>query len=395
MMTLKNSSKKKIFIVILILPVAIYFFLRFVFVPHILDRKANGLEQHFTAADLSQVPEFHKDLFIADLHADTLLWNRSLAERADRGHVDIPRLIAGNVALQAFSIVTQSPRNISIVKNENTSDNIYWLAAFSGWPVKALSHLSERALYQVEKLHQAARERKDFFIIKSRKDLEDYLSRRKSNSKITAGWLTVEGAQALDGDLTQLDHLYEAGVRMISPAHMTDSNIGGSQQGAEKYGLTELGKAWLKKMDEKNMIIDLAHASATTIDEVLKLSSRPQLVSHSGVRGVCPNNRNLTDEQIQKIAAKGGLIGVGFWSEATCGKNLSDIIKSILYVKNLVGVDHVALGSDWDGYVWTPIDASQIGLLTAELNKAGLSKEDLSQIMGNNILQFLLKNLPE
>ncbi len=142
------------------------------------------------------------------------------------------------------------------------------------------------------------------------------------------------------------------------------------------------------------MIIDLAHASALAVDDILELSERAPLVSHTGIKGVCDNNRNLTDLQIQKIAKKGGLIGIGFWSAATCGHKLEDIVKSILYVKNLVGVSFVALGSDWDGYVWTPVDAARIGLLTAKLTESGLSQSEVSQIMGANVLQFLLKNFP-
>lgn len=393
---MKTKQKLKFILATAVaLVLAIYLFLRIVFVPHILEPKANGLEQHFTKADLGQVPPFHKDLFIADLHADSLLWNRDLEKRHDRGHVDVPRLIEGNIALQAFSIVTQAPRNISIVKNENKSDNIFWLAFFSGWPLKSLSHLSERALFQIEKLHHVAKIRNDFFIITNQHELKSYLEKRKTNPKITAGWLTVEGAQALDGDLQILDELYKAGLRMMSPAHLVDSNISGSQQGAKKYGLTELGQNWVKKMDEKKMIIDLAHASAQTIDEVLTLSSRPPIVSHTGVQGTCNTNRNLADEQIQAIAKKGGLIGIGFWSEATCGTDLSSIIKAIKYVKNLVGIQHVALGSDWDGYVWTPIDAAQIGLLTQQLAQEGFKQEEIELVMGKNTLDFLLKNLPE
>ncbi|MEK6774036.1 MAG: membrane dipeptidase [Bdellovibrionota bacterium] len=397
-MPVLNKNKKRLIIWSVAIPlfvlVFIYSFLRFVFIPYVIDVKINGLEQYFSSQEAIQAPAFHKDLFIADLHADTLLWNRSIAERSRSGHVDIPRLIEGNIALQGFSIVTQAPRNISIEKNANTSDSIFWLAVFTGYPVKSFTHLSERALFQINKLRQAAHERDDFFIITNHQELEEYLKKRSINKKITAGWISVEGAQALDEDLTQLDRLFEAGVRMMSPAHLTDSKMSGSQQGLEKQGLTELGKKWLKKMDEKKMIIDLAHASTSTIDDVLELSERAPLVSHTGIKGACDNNRNLTDLQIQKIAKKGGLIGIGFWSEATCGSKVEDIVKSILYVKNLVGVSFVALGSDWDGYVRTPVDAARIGLLTAKLAEAGLSQSEVSQIMGANVLQFLLKNFP-
>lgn len=143
------------------------------------------------------------------------------------------------------------------------------------------------------------------------------------------------------------------------------------------------------------MIIDLAHASSQTIDEVLALHTRPLMVSHTGVKGTCDNNRNLSDAHLQAIAATGGLIGIGFWETAVCGRDVAAIVRAIQYAVAKVGYRSVALGSDWDGAVLTPIDASQTDQLTAALLEAGMSIDEVSAIMGGNVRDFLLLNLPE
>lgn len=378
------------FILVLILT---YLCLHLIYVPQFIDKKNNSIVST-DKQNLPPIPDLHQKIFVADLHSDSLLWERDLSSRSARGHVDVPRMLEGHIALQGFSLVTRTPKNISIGKNDKNSDNIFWLTVFQAWPFKTFSSLKQRALYQIDKFHKAVSERNDFYFISDKNSLEQYLQVRSTNPQVTAGWITIEGAHALEEDLKNLDELYDAGVRMISPSHLTDNAISGSQQGSERYGLTDFGREWVKKMNQKNIIIDLAHASAATIDEVLDLSSAPIIVSHTGVKGTCDNNRNLTDEQIKKIALKGGLIGIGFWPMATCGTSLEDIVKALLYVRKLVGAKHVALGSDWDGYVTSPIDASQIGHLTGALVQAQVPEEDIALIMGGNVLEFLKKNLP-
>ena len=147
-------------------------------------------------------------------------------------------------------------------------------------------------------------------------------------------------------------------------------------------------------MNRRNMIIDLAHASTQTIADVLRLSTRSVMVSHTGVKSTCNNNRNLSDEQLKAIAAKGGLVGIGFWQYATCGSDVAAIVKAIRYTVNLIGVEHVALGSDWDGYVATPIDAAGMGAITAALVQSGFNESAIRRIMGENAIEFLLRALP-
>jgi membrane dipeptidase len=340
--------------------------------------------------------ELHDTLTIADLHADSLLWGRDLLNRAWYGHVDIPRLANGNIALQVFSLPTKTPHGLNIESNDDKSDDIFWLALVERWPPRTWKSLTARAVYQAERLHSfAIASRGSFALIESSGQLNWYLEQRKSNRRLTAGMLSIEGAHALDGKLENLDVLYAAGYRMMSPSHFFDNDIGGSAAGVGKIGLTDEGREWVRQMEARHMIIDLAHASPQTIDDVLAIATRPVVVSHTGVRGTCNNNRNLTDDQIRAVAAKGGLIGIGYWYMATCGTDARAIVRAMRYVSDRVGVEHVALGSDFDGAVTEPFDTTGVIEVTAAMLDAGYSEEDIRKIMGENTMKFLQENLPE
>jgi microsomal dipeptidase-like Zn-dependent dipeptidase len=232
-------------------------------------------------------------------------------------------------------------------------------------------------------------------VIESSADLSSYLERRRLNGKLTAGLLSIEGAHALDGKLENLDVLYRAGYRMMSPSHFFDNDIGGSSAGVRKAGLTDKGREWVRQMEARHMIVDLAHASAGTIDDVLAIANRPVVVSHTGVKGTCNNNRNLSDEQIRAVAAKGGLIGIGYWDTATCGTDARAIVKAMRYVSDRVGVEHVALGSDFDGATTAPFDTTGLVEITDAMLEAGYSEQEIRAIMGENVMKFLKENLPE
>lgn len=338
----------------------------------------------------------HQQLTIADLHADSLLWGRDLLERSSYGHVDIPRLADGNVALQVFSLPTKSPHGLNIETNDDKSDDIYWLALVERWPPRTWESLTARAVYQAQRLHDAAMaSRGSFTLIESSSQLASYLERRRENGRMTAGLLSIEGAHALDGKLENLDVLYNAGYRMMSPSHFFDNDIGGSSAGVDKTGLTEKGREWVRQMEARHMIVDLAHASPKTIDDVLAMATRPVVVSHTGVKGTCDNNRNLSDDQIRAVAAKGGLIGIGYWDTATCGTDARAIVRAMKYVSDRVGAEHVALGSDFDGAVTTPFDTTGVVEITAAMMDAGYSEEEIRMIMGENVVKFLEANLPE
>ncbi|MEK6288344.1 MAG: dipeptidase [Acidobacteriota bacterium] len=388
--------KKKILItlaVILLLLLGAFFFV----LPAQLEKRVNVSLSPPPYMASERAVELHKKLLVADLHADSLLWDRDLLDRGTRGHVDVPRLIDGNVALQAFTVVTKTPYiwKMNIERNDDTSDNITILAIAERWPTSTWNSLTQRALYQASKLQDiAARSGGKFTVIKSAAELSSYLDRRIAEPHITAGFLGIEGAQALDGDLANIDVLFDAGFRMMSPSHFFDTDIGGSAHGVEKGGLTDKGKEMIKRMEAKRMIVDVAHASAKTIDDVLALATRPVFVSHSGMKGTCDNQRNLSDEQLKGIARTGGVIGIGYWDTAVCGNDATAIAKAIRYAASLVGVDHVGLGSDFDGAVTTPFDTSGLVQITDALLAEGFTDEEIGKVMGRNVLRLLIQNLP-
>jgi len=188
--------------------------------------------------------------------------------------------------------------------------------------------------------------------------------------------------------------LFDAGIRMMAPTHFFDNDIGGSAPGVEKGGLTDKGREMIKRMEAKRMIVDLAHASAKTIDDVLAIATRPVVVSHTGVKGTCDNNRNLSDDQLKAIAKTGGVIGIGFWDTAVCGNDAKAIARAIRYAANLVGVEHVGLGSDYDGAIPAPFDTSGVVEITDALMAEGFTEQEIGMIMGRNVLRLLVQNLP-
>lgn len=365
-------------------------------VPRLVDEDQNTLFHKPPYRASQRARDVHRTLTIADLHADSLLWGRNLLERSTYGHVDIPRLVDANVALQVFSLPTKSPRGLNIESNDATTDNIHLLAIIELWPPRTWNSLTNRALYQAERLHRMAQASLGrFVIVGNQQDLSRFLASRQHDHNFAAGLLSIEGAHALEGKLENLDVLYRAGYRMMSPSHFFDNDIGGSSAGVHKTGLTEKGREWVRQMESKRMIIDLAHASAKTIDDVLAIATRPVLISHTGVKGTCNNNRNLTDDQIQAVAKNGGLIGIGFWDTATCGQDAHAIVKAMRYVSDKVGVEHVALGSDFDGATDEPFDVTGLVQITDAMLESGYSEQDIRSIMGGNVIQFLKKNLPE
>lgn len=362
----------------------------------LVDKSLNKVYQPSSKPVSKQALALHQRLWIADLHADSLLWQRDLNKANGRGHVDFPRLVQGNVALQAFSAVTKTPRHMNIDHNGSDTDNITALVISQRLPPATWTSLLARATYQAQELHQlASRSGGKVRVIGSRAQLRSFIAARETTPGLAAGWLTLEGAHALEGKLDNLDVLYRAGYRMVAPTHFFDTEIGGSQHGLHKGGLTPLGKQWLGAMEQRKMIVDLAHASSATIDDILNLATRPVIVSHTGVRGTCDNGRNLSDAQLKKIAAQGGLVGIGFWSTAVCGQDVTAIARAIGYTVKLIGVEHVAYGSDFDGAVTTAIDAAGLPQLTQALLDAGLSEAQIRRIAGENVRDFLLKNLPD
>lgn len=365
-------------------------------VPGVVEGRLNLVDAHESYRIDSEAEELHNSLFIADLHADSLLWNRDLTQRASRGHVDLPRLREGNVGLQVFSAVTKSPRGLNDVINESNSDNVTLLALAQAWPVATWNSLYARAAMQLTRLNNLVAAHPDqLMLVRSQSDLRKLLAARANGQQIVGAQFLIEGAHSLDGDIANLEALHQQGLQFVGITHFFDNRLSGSLHGVSKEGLSDFGKQVVMRADALGMNIDIAHASAKAVQDVIELVTRPVILSHGGFKGACDSPRNLDDSLMQAVAAHGAIIGVGYWASAVCDYSPLGIVQSIRYGITLLGLEHIALGSDFDGTVATQFDTSEIAVLTQTMLEEGFTETEIRAVMGENVKRFLLNQLPE
>lgn len=368
-------------------------FLRFA--PTMIDKSMNSVTDHAPYIISEDARALHRSLTIGDLHADALLWKRNLAEEHDHGHVDFPRLRKGNVAIQVFPTVTKSPSGQNYEENDAESDTITLLAKIQLWPHRTWDSLAERALCQASRLHRyEIRHPDEISIIRTREDLARILEARSRGMQTLAALLSFEGAHALEGKTANIDRFHKAGFRLMELHHFFDNELGGSLHGQSKGGLSPLGREMVLEMEAKAIIIDVAHSSEAVVRDVLDLVERPVIVSHTGLKGQCNSPRNISDSLLRRIADRGGLVGIGFWEGAICDISPGGIVSAIRYAIDELGVDHVALGSDWDGTTTVSVDASEISILTETMLARGFTEQEIRKVMGDNLAEFLLQALP-
>ena len=386
--------KKLLFTLLILVIIGLFGF--FFIAAKIVDGEQNVLLRIDHGKPSSEVKSIHSSLIIADWHSDNLLWDRDPLKRLGHGHVDIPRLIEGNVTLQVFDAVIKSPKGQNYYRNSGDTDQLTLLMVANRWPQRTWNGLFERAIYQSRILHNAAeRSQGKLRIIKNQSELSSLLEDRSLNKEMVGGILAIEGLHALENDLENLQKLYDAGYRIMGLTHFFDNEVGGSSAGMEQGGITDLGRKVIHQMNAQSIIIDLAHASEKLIDDVLEISSKPIVVSHTGVKGTFESPRNLSDKHLIEIAKRGGVIGIGFWDGAVGSPNPQDIVKAMRYCVDLIGIDHVSLGSDWDGSTTVAIDAAHIWVLTKTLLEDGFTQDEIEKIMGGNQVRFLNEHLPE
>ena len=368
----------------------------------------------------AQAQSLHAKLLVVDLHAATLMWSRDLLEQGKGGHLDLPRLTDGNVALQVFSAASRlSWRGAAHGRRDSPQggpayDLMTPLAIAQLWPPRTWASDLQRVLYQADELRQLVRRAGSRLVnVRSQADIDRLLlarSQAEANglSRPVGVMLSVDGPDALGSRLENLDALFDAGFRMAVPPSVPGTNRGRQlgpgmaaaseesprQVVSDTVGNTLIARQWLRRMEEKGMVVDVAHASAPTLQMVLDNATRPVVASHTGLRGTCDNPRNLSDAEARGIAATGGVIGIGFWRDAVCGLSVDAIVNAIRHAVRLVGVDHVALGSNFDGGSPTPIDAAGLAHLTHGLTAAGFSDEDIAKLSGGNALRVFRSVLP-
>ena len=364
-----------------------------VFLPDRVEQSFNRTIPHEPYSVSDEARALHDSLFVADLHTDSMLWRRDLRKAGDVGHVDLPRLDRGNVALQVFSATTKSPSGQNYDRNTADSDRLTLLAVALRWPVRTWNSIYERAAYQLAKLKDLA-DTSELELIETREDLERLIQRRAAGEHVVGALYLIEGAHPLEGDVDKLDQLFGQGLRIAGLTHFFDNELGGSLHGLSGEGLTPFGRDVVRRADKLGIIIDIAHASPAMVRDVLALSTRPVILSHGGVKGACDTARNLDDELMVEVARSGGILGMGFWDAAVCDFSPAGVVTAIRYAIELMGVEHVALGSDYDGAVEVAFDAGELAVLTDEMLRAGFSEAEIRAVMGGNVRRFLLGNLP-
>jgi membrane dipeptidase len=357
----------------------------------------------------------HGGMFIADLHADTLKWDRDLLELSGHGHADLPRLHAGNVALQVFAMVTHSPVRYpwrDCMRAESIN-HAAWLALLQGRPFRSARG---RAFSQIDRFWSAVHRSRyrgglTLRAILNATELEALVAARAAGETVIGGILGLEGGHwigeydhSVPAVRLEIQRLFDAGLRVFAPVHRFDNPLAGSSEGCARYGLTPAGRNALMMAQEHGMVIDLAHISEQGAIDAAELLSEPFIVSHTGVRatceGPCRPERNLSDDAIRSILDSGGVIGIGFWPHAI-GDGVAGIPRAMAHVMELAdrrGLDpsrHVALGSDFDGSVRTQIEAEHLDVLTATLRHiGGFDDRTIARIMGRNVCRLFATRLP-
>ncbi len=384
--------RKKVWIPLALVAIAAAGF--FGFAPGYVEGSMNQIDGKPLIKVSDEAKKLHGTLNIVDLHSDSLMWDRDITERASRGHMDLPRLKDGNVALQLFSSVTKTPKGQNYDGNSDKTDNITLLTVAQLQPVKTWNSLVERSLYHAQKRNDAVSASGGTLnAVDTTAQLDSVITSRTKGARRVGAMLTIEGLQNLEGKASNLDRLYSAGFRMAGLTHFFDNELGGSMHGLKKGGLTPFGRDIVRRMEAKGMIVDIAHLSHAGVAEVLAMAKRPVVSSHGGVQATCKVNRNLTDEEIKGVAKTGGVIGIGYWEGAVCSTDPRAAAKAMKHVRDLVGIQYVALGSDYDGATTVRFDTSQLTQVTQALMDEGFTEPEIRAVMGENALRVIRAGL--
>jgi membrane dipeptidase len=343
---------------------------------------------------------------IFDGHNDTLTHiyrpdrgnSRSFYERSDSGQLDLPRARVGGLAGGVCAIFTSLPPDHP---DSDPEDRLIKTA--DGYEVKYSSavdyayarQFTLNVLDLAEQIEEEGNGR--VAITRDVVDLEDNL-----DNDVFSMVLGIEGAAAIGSDLSDLQEYYDRGVRVLNPVWSRPNAFGYGvpfrfpSLPDTGPGLTDAGKELIKTCNELGILIDLAHLNEKGFWQVAELSSAPLVSSHTAAHAICPSARNITDEQIEAIGRSGGLIGLyympgGIHPDGKHGRDipLASIVRHIDHIVDLIGIDYVALGSDFDGapMPYGLADAAALPNLLQVLEDAGYGEEDLAKITYENWLR--------
>ncbi len=330
------------------------------------------------APDEAQVRRIHRSLLLVDTHNDVpmrVLAGFDIGRRSAKGHTDLPRLREGGVGAVFFSAYVAAR-----YARENQA--------------------AHRALEMMDAIRNGivARYPQDFRLALTAEDIQ--AARREGK---IAALIGIEGGHAIEDSLPLLRMFFQLGARYMTLTHVNTNNWADSSGDLANpnvkhhQGLTDFGRQVIAEMNRLGMIVDVSHVSDKTFWEVLSASRAPVMASHSSCRALCDHPRNLTDEMIRALAAKGGVIQINFAPEfltrrKTPPAGVEDVAAHIEHAVRVGGVEAVGIGSDFDGIDSTPQgleDVSQFPNLTRALLARGFSAAQIGQIYGGNLLRLM------
>ena len=319
---------------------------------------------------------------IIDLHVDSFIWTRCFGYRLDRRHrpgplhgryfrqVDIPRIREAQIS-GATWVITTNP----------------WRTR------RGRARAFVRNLQRLTAIFEAQGD--DVQLVRTH---SDYLAARRSNKH--AVFLGIQGGNAIE-DRNVWNLLADGRILRVTLVHLTNSSLGltsSPMRWGRDLGLSRAGHELVEYLDDQRVLVDLAHASNRTFFEAVEThrKSLPVLVSHTGIDSVYHHWRNLTDKQLKTVADTGGVVGVfyhgPFLAAGLSRGRVATVAKHIAYAVRCVGAEHIALGSDWDGSIWTPKDMPtclELPRLVQALLDAGLTDSEIQMVLGASFLRML------
>lgn len=317
----------------------------------------------------AEIKAFHRRAIVIDAHCDSLLHvvnkGRHLGERSENGHLDFPRLTEGGVDVQFFA---------AYIEPEYKPDRA----------LKRTLQLFDAFFKEIEKHPDQIRQ------VCNAKEIE-----QAKKDGVIGALLAIEGGEALNGDLSVLRILHRLGVRSIGLTWNERNDIAdGVGEERTRGGLTNFGVDVVKEMNRLGILVDVSHLSEPGFWDVVEVSEKPFVATHSNAKGQCMHRRNLTDEQLRALAEKGGVTGMNFAPNfvKAGGATLDDLLDHIDYIKKRFTVDIIGLGSDFDGIENTPKgleDSTCFPNITAGLFARGYKESEIEKILGGNFLRVI------